>query len=124
MTDLTILGNDVRHSIQATDLETFPTPEGVVAIEFATDELLAVCPLTAQPDHYQLTVRYSPDRVCLETKSLKLYLWSFRDRGIFAEALACQVATDLSAALGVQVDAELTQSARGGIVTRVHGRAS
>ena len=98
-------------------LETFPNP-GVVLVEMTSDELTAVCPITGQPDLYTVEIAYQPGELCLESKSLKLYLAHFRNEGVFAEALAVQIRTDVARALGLDASAvtvTLTQKARGGI---------
>ena len=98
-------------------LETFPNP-GVATVEMTSDELTAVCPITGQADMYVVRIAYQPDGLCLESKSLKLYLAHFRNEGAFAEALAVQIKTDIAAALelaGGAVTVTLTQKARGGI---------
>ncbi len=59
-------------------LETFANP-GVAVVELESDELTAVCPVTGQPDLYVATIEYEPETLCLESKSLKLYLNRFRD---------------------------------------------
>jgi 7-cyano-7-deazaguanine reductase len=88
-------------------------------VEFATNELTALCPITAQPDFYELTLTYRPNRSLIESKSLKLYLWSFRDRGIFAEDLAATLLKDLvSACDPVEMTVDLTQQVRGGLRIR------
>lgn len=98
-------------------LETFPNP-GVVLVEMTSDELVAVCPITGQPDLYVATIEYSPEALCLESKSLKLYLSRFRNEGVFCEALAVRVRDDVAAALELppeRVTVTLEQKARGGI---------
>jgi 7-cyano-7-deazaguanine reductase len=98
-------------------LETFANP-GVADVELVSDELTAVCPITGQPDLYRLTIDYRPDMLCLESKSVKLYLNSFRDEGVFCEALAVRIRSDVAAALQIDVDRvriALEQKARGGI---------
>jgi 7-cyano-7-deazaguanine reductase len=98
-------------------LESFPNP-GVTEVEMASDELTAVCPITAQADFYVMRIAYRPKALCLESKSLKLYLAHFRNEGVFAEALAVQIKTDVATALeleGSAVTVTLTQKARGGI---------
>ncbi|MBV8080983.1 MAG: preQ(1) synthase [Actinobacteria bacterium] len=83
-----------------------------------SDELTAVCPVTGQPDFYVATIEYEPDALCLESKSLKLYLARFRDEGHFCEALAVRVRDDVAAALALPPDrvaVTLVQKARGGI---------
>jgi 7-cyano-7-deazaguanine reductase len=98
-------------------LETFPNP-GVSRVEMTSDELTAICPVTAQPDLYVATIAYSPGPLCLESKSLKLYLATFRNEGAFCEALAVRIRDDVAAALELEaekVEVALEQKARGGI---------
>ena len=98
-------------------LETFPNP-GVSQVELTSDELVAVCPVTNQPDLYVATIEYSPGSLCLESKSLKLYLASFRNEGAFCEALAVRIRDEIAAALELSADrvhVTLKQKARGGI---------
>jgi 7-cyano-7-deazaguanine reductase len=98
-------------------LETFPNP-GVSQVSMTSDELTAVCPITGQPDLYTATIEYDPERLCLESKSLKLYLMSFRDQGHFCEALAVRIRDDVAEALELDRDGvrvTLIQKARGGI---------
>lgn len=68
-------------------LQTFPNPHSnnEYTIRFQTSEFTTLCPMTGQPDFAQLTVEYSPAKLCLESKSIKQYLWSFRDEGHFHE---------------------------------------
>ena len=98
-------------------LETFPNP-GVASVELVSDELTAVCPITNQPDFYTATIAYEPRGLCLESKSLKIYLSRFRDQGAFCEALAVQIRDEVAAALeldAASVHVKLVQKARGGI---------
>ncbi len=98
-------------------LETFPNP-GVVHVEMTSDELAAICPVTGQPDLYVATIEYEPQDLCLESKSLKLYLATFRNNGHFCEALAVRIRDDVAGALGLGPEAvtvTLEQKARGGI---------
>ena len=98
-------------------LETFPNP-GVAEVEMTGDELTAVCPITSQPDLYTATIQYRPRALCLESKSLKLYLARFRNEGAFCEALAVRIKDDVAAALELEagdVHVTLRQKARGGI---------
>ena len=98
-------------------LETFPNP-GVAEVEMTSDELTAICPVTSQPDLYTATIAYRPRALCLESKSLKLYLARFRNEGVFCEALAVQVRDDVAEALELATDrvrVTLRQKARGGI---------
>ncbi len=99
-------------------VETFDAPAGCTRVRFTTDELLSVCPLTGQPDVSSLEIDYVPAGRCVESKSLKRYLWSFRDRGVFAEALAVEIADEIERATGASgVRVVVTQHVRGGIVT-------
>ena len=98
-------------------LETFPNP-GVTVVELESDELTAMCPITAQPDFYTATIDYEPNALCLESKSLKIYLSRFRAEGAFCEALAVQIRDDVAEALELphdKVHVTLRQKARGGI---------
>jgi 7-cyano-7-deazaguanine reductase len=98
-------------------LETFPNP-GVELVEMTSDELTAMCPVTGQPDMYVASIEYAPDELCLESKSLKLYLARFRNEGAFCEALAVRIRDDVADALGLdqsRVTVTLEQKARGGI---------
>jgi 7-cyano-7-deazaguanine reductase len=98
-------------------LESFPNP-GVAVVELRSDELTAVCPVTGQPDLYVVTIEYRPGGLCLESKSLKLYLSAFRNEGVFCEALAVHIRDDVAAALELSAEdvrVRLEQKARGGI---------
>ncbi|MFN0059080.1 MAG: preQ(1) synthase [Planctomycetota bacterium] len=82
------------------DLATFPNPkpEREYLIDFDCPEFTCVCPLTGQPDFADIRIQYVAHDRCLELKSLKLYLWSFRDAGHFHEAVTNQILDDLVAA--------------------------
>jgi len=98
-------------------LETFPNP-GVALVELESDELVAVCPITGQADMYVATIEFEPTALCLESKSLKLYLASFRNEGVFCEGLAVRIRDDVAQALELgpeRVTVTLVQKARGGI---------
>jgi len=79
------------------ELETFanPRPERDYEIQMDCPEFTCVCPRTGQPDFATIRIRYVPDRLCVELKSLKLYLWSFRNEGAFHEAVINQILDDL-----------------------------
>jgi 7-cyano-7-deazaguanine reductase len=111
---LTLLGRTVRHPVA--HVETFPAPPGCTLVRFFTDEVASMCPVTNQPDLSRVVIEYEPDGRCVESKSLKLYLWGFRDRSVFAEALACEIADEiLATAAPARVTVTLTQRPRGGI---------
>lgn len=115
-----------RHTREpSTKLDTFAAPDGCAEVTFHTDELASYCPVTGQPDYGSVTITYEPDARCLESKSLKLYLWSWRDRSAFVEALAATIADDLAAALEPRaIIVEVRQNVRGGIETVAIARRS
>ncbi len=78
-------------------LETFPNPrpERDYEISFDCPEFTCLCPMTGQPDFATIRIRYVPDRLCVELKSLKLYLWSYRNEGHFHEAVTNRILDDL-----------------------------
>jgi 7-cyano-7-deazaguanine reductase len=82
-------------------LETFPNPkpERDYEIQISTPEFTCVCPVTGQPDFGEITIRYIPDQLCVELKSLKLYLWSYRNEGAFHEKVTNTILDDLVAAI-------------------------
>lgn len=111
---LSILGNTVREAVA--HVECFPAPPGCSGVTFSSEELSSVCPVTGQPDLSSIIIEYTPADLCIESKSLKLFLWSFRDRAIFAEALAAAVATEvMQTAKPHRVRVAVTQRPRGGI---------
>jgi 7-cyano-7-deazaguanine reductase len=113
---VSVLGTDVRRPMD--HLEWFPAPANCTRVRFSSAELCSVCPITGQPDLSSVVIEYEPNERCIESKSLKLYLWSFRDRPVFAEALAAEIASEVHrAAEPRSVKVVLTQHVRGGIVT-------
>ena len=80
------------------DLETFPNPRPGrdYEITFECPEFTCLCPKTGQPDFATITIRYVPMQLCVELKSLKLYLWSFRDEGHFHEDVTNRILDDLT----------------------------
>ncbi|MDA2972239.1 MAG: preQ(1) synthase [Actinomycetota bacterium] len=118
---LTVLGNTVRESIE--HVEVFPAPADVSTVRFTSDELASICPVTSQPDLSHLVIEYEPLEWCIESKSLKLYLWGFRDRAVFAEALAAEIAREImNTANPRTVTVTLTQRPRGGIEVQAVAR--
>jgi 7-cyano-7-deazaguanine reductase len=79
-------------------LETFPNPNAGrdYTIRFECPEFTCLCPKTGQPDFASIRIEYVPDKLCIELKSLKLYLWSFRNEGHFHEAVTNQILDDLA----------------------------
>ena len=104
------------------DLETFPNPhpERDYRIQIRMPEFTCLCPKTGQPDFAELELAYVPDRLCVELKSLKLYVWSFRDEGAFHEAVTNRILDDLVNAIHprfMRLTADF--NVRGGIYTKV-----
>jgi 7-cyano-7-deazaguanine reductase len=103
-------------------LETFPNPsvERDYTIRMTVPEFTCLCPKTGQPDFANLEVEYVPDAKCVELKSLKLYIWSYRDQGAFHEAVTNRILDDLVACLNprfIRITARF--NVRGGIHTHV-----
>lgn len=115
------LGRETRGPIGAEQLDTVPWnhPGTDAVVEFSTDELTAMCPVTGQPDFYDLNLSYRPEARLLESKAMKLYLWGFRDSGMFAEDMAATLLKDLVAACNpAEMTVDLTQRVRGGLKIR------
>ena len=104
------------------DLETFDNPqqERDYTIRITIPEFTCLCPKTGQPDFAEMTLEYIPDRLCVELKALKMYIWSFRDQGAFHEAVTNEILGDLVNATQprfMRLTAEF--NVRGGIYTTV-----
>ena len=104
------------------DLETFPNPQPArdYTIRIRTPEFTCLCPKTGQPDFAELLLEYVPEKLCVELKSYKLYLWSFREQGAFHEAITNEILSDLIAATEprfMRLSARF--NVRGGIYTTV-----
>ena len=95
---LTLLGRDSKPTKK---LETFPNrhPERDYVVTLKSEEFTCVCPATGQPDFAKLIIQYIPDKKIVESKSLKLYLWSYRDEGVFHEHVTNVILDDLVSAL-------------------------
>jgi 7-cyano-7-deazaguanine reductase len=105
----------------STELETFPNPaHRDYTIRMQIPEFTCLCPKTGQPDFATLDLEYVADRTCVELKSLKLYIWSFRDRGTFHEAVTNEIADHIASATQPRF-LRLTArfNVRGGIYTTV-----
>ena len=96
--DLTLLGRKAKPSKK---LEAFPnrTPDRYYLVSLETDEFTCICPMTEQPDFANILVEYVPDQKIVESKSFKLYIWSYRNEGAFHEHVVNQILDDLIAAL-------------------------
>jgi 7-cyano-7-deazaguanine reductase len=106
----------------STQLETFfnPAPERDYTIRMTIPEFSCLCPKTGQPDFATLDLEFVPDKLCVELKSLKLYIWSFRDRGAFHEAVSNEILGKLAGAIAprfMRLTAKF--NVRGGIYTTV-----
>jgi len=113
--DLTILGSSAKPSKK---LEAFPnhTPDRYYLVTLETDEFTCICPMTGQPDFASIQVKYIPDKKIIESKSFKLYLWSYRDEGAFHEHVTNQILDDLRAVLDPHwIKVKGRFSVRGGI---------
>src|SRR5215207_4080633 len=98
-----------------TQLDVFPKPKHVTEVVLAGEELTAHCPITEQPDFYRYEVRYRPTTSCIESKTFKLLIGSFRDQSCFAETLASDLAQIVHDATGAPTEVTLTQQVRGGV---------
>jgi len=119
MNGLTLLG---KSEATFSGLETFPNrnPQRNYTVTLTTDEFTCVCPLTGQPDFARITITYVPDQRIVESKSLKLYFFTYRNRGVFHEHAANLILTDLVKVLEprwCRVEADF--GVRGGIAIRV-----
>jgi 7-cyano-7-deazaguanine reductase len=106
----------------STDLETFPNPQPGrdYTIRITVPEFTCLCPKTGQPDFATITIEYVPDGLCVELKSLKMYIWSFRDQGAFHEAVTNEILNHIVKAIApnfMRIRAEF--NVRGGIYTTV-----
>ena len=103
-------------------LDTFPNPAPLHDYEIAFDcpEFTCLCPLTGQPDFARFTIRYCPQDTCVELKSLKLYLWSFRNEGAFHEKVTNTICDDIAKAIAPRwIEVVGDWFIRGGIGTKV-----
>lgn len=119
----TVLGQkvtDVRRQ-----LDTFELPAGVTDVSYTSDEVTSNCPITGQPDFYEVTINLISAHLGLESKSLKLYLQSFREDGQFCEQFAATIAGDVSVAVGTgEVYVTVVQKPRGGVSINAEAYAS
>lgn len=124
---LTLLGSGAMPQLSSPDeavLESFPSPSPRdYEVTFATREFTSLCPVTGQPDYAEITIRYTPDRRCVESKSLKQYLGSYRNQAVFAEAITNRILSDVVAAVAPRQAVVIGHfSPRGGIGIRVEAR--
>ena len=104
-----------REAREVLKAEAFPAPD-VQRVTMTGTEFTSICPKTGQPDFGTVTIEYVPKDLCIESKALKYYLWSYRNEGAFCEALAAQIADDVVFAIKPKsVTVRVTQNVRGGI---------
>lgn len=109
-------------------IETFPNPEPERNYEITceTNEFTCICPVTGQPDFATIVIKYIPNKLCFELKSLKLYLWSYRNEGAFHEKVTNTILNDLVGAVQPRfMEVEASFNIRGGIATKItatHGK--
>jgi 7-cyano-7-deazaguanine reductase len=109
-----------KQSSKEIDIFPNPNPERDYEIKMECPEFTCLCPKTGQPDFAVITVSYVPDKLCVELKSFKLYLWSFRDEGGFHEKVVNQISDDLvSACKPRKLKVVGDFNVRGGIYTSV-----
>jgi 7-cyano-7-deazaguanine reductase len=116
----TVLGAQLTTATK--DLQVFPNPnpERDYTIEVASPEFTCLCPVTGQPDFAEITLRYIPNELCVELKSYKLYLWSFRNEGAFHEAVTNHILDDIVAAIQPREATVVGKfNVRGGLYTTV-----
>lgn len=126
LTEFKALGKPMN--IPTKEMDTFPKPAYVTVVKFTSDELASFCPVTDQPDFNTVEIEYVPDKLCVESKSLKLYLWTFREERIFGEGLASVLAKDIFDVLQpFSCKITLLQNIRGGMqltaVAEIHREA-
>jgi 7-cyano-7-deazaguanine reductase len=125
MVETTMLGKRVTELPAAPDralLDTFPNthPDRPYTINFECPEFTAICPVTGQPDFAKILIEYQPDKLCVELKSLKFYMFSFRNHGIFHENVTNRILDDLVATLKPRSMTVIGDfGVRGGIYTKV-----
>ena len=113
--ELKYLGKPFSQAID--ELDTIPAREGLAMVTMTSDELTSVCPLTETPDYYRASIQFVPDKFCVESKSLKLYLMHFRNEQIFAEDLVVVIRDKVVETIHPKYcKVTLVQKSRGGIV--------
>ncbi|MDP4185713.1 MAG: preQ(1) synthase [Bacteroidota bacterium] len=109
-----------RSTEPSKNLDVFPCPPNISVVTFESDELTSFCPVTHQPDFSKIVIEYSPCELCIESKSLKLYLWSFREEALFGESLASAIAEKVfEATMPHWCRVKIRQNIRGGLQLEV-----
>lgn len=113
-----VLGSIVKEPIEKLEIVPISDHTKIDEITFVTNEVTSLCPVTNQPDLSKVEILYKPsDTGIIESKSLKLFLWNFRNRGIFCEDMAIEIATRISIDARCNATVTVTQQPRGGIAT-------
>ena len=113
---MTVLGNSVQHAVEHIEPIALGDVHQLQSITFKVTEFTSVCPVTGQPDYYDITITIEPDGLSIESKSLKLWLWQYRERGIFCEMLAQEVLGEVVAIIApLRATVTVAQASRGGI---------
>lgn len=111
-----------REAREVLKAEAFPAPN-VQLVTMTGTEFTSICPKTGQPDFGTVIIEYVPKDLCIESKALKYYLWSYRNEGAFCEALAAQIAEDVVYAIKPKsLTVRVTQNVRGGIALVAEAR--
>lgn len=109
-----VLGEKITEARR--QLDTFDLPENMSTVVYASDEVTSLCPITGQPDWYKVRIEISGSKLGIESKSLKLYLQSFRNDGQFCEVFSSEICRDVSEATNADsVHVTVTQKPRGGV---------
>lgn len=110
----------IKSSEAISKLDLIPWTGGKIAVELVCKEFTSLCPVTGQPDFGELTLRYQPNKCIVETKSMKLYLIQFRDKGVFSEDIVSSIADDIFNQLQpAWLEIEGRFASRGGIAINV-----
>ena len=116
----TLLGANPTTATNEIQVFPNPNPDRDYTIEIHTPEFTCLCPVTGQPDFAEITLRYVPDQLCVELKSLKLYYWSFRNEGAFHEAVTNQILDEIVGKIAPREAIVIGKfNVRGGLYTTV-----
>ena len=113
---MTLLGISVKEPIDHIEPITLGDAHKLTSVTFKVSEFTSVCPVTGQPDYYDITIAIEPDNSSIESKSLKLWLWQYRNKGIFCEMLAQDILDEVVAMTQpFKGSVTVAQASRGGI---------
>jgi 7-cyano-7-deazaguanine reductase len=113
---MTLLGVSVRDPVEHIEPISLGEDHTLKTVTFRVTEFTAVCPVTGQPDYYDITITMEPDNSSIESKSLKLWLWKYREMGIFCEMLAQEILDEVVTIIEpLTASVTAVQTSRGGI---------